>query len=322
MAHGSCRTLVRRDEGWWPGPSCPVGRWAGGPRDMGGCGGGRGAAPVGEEGMMTSVVVSGEGAERDTVPAARCCGWRGEETGAGGRRGRSWAGGGGQWPQGPAGAGFALWGGMGGSGRQCPGPERGSHGGTWRQPERQLSSRARLRSASRPSNKPSWCALVPTSPLLRPQRHPTAGQHWGGRVAWLRDPCRGRHRSESGGGSSLGAPGFGVGMEPGGGRSALRPAPRPSHGGSVPAGEGGRRPGGLRRGGAGPSRARRSRHVVSHPLDLLPKKHFLLLRSGVKACVGRAGAHLPRVTLCRWRQRRQRRRQWGAGAPCLHAELP
>lgn len=110
-----------------------------------------------------------------------------------------------------------------------------------------------------------------------------------------------------------------MGMELWGGRgSALLPAP-PGRGESVPAGKGGRRPGGLRRGGTGPSRARHSCHVVSHPLDSFPKKYFLLLQSGVKACVGRAGAHSPRVARCRrWR----RRRRWGAGAPCLGAELP
>lgn len=49
--------------------------------------GGSGSAPEGEEGMMMSAVVSGEGAERDVVPVAQCYGQYREEAGAGGRRG-------------------------------------------------------------------------------------------------------------------------------------------------------------------------------------------------------------------------------------------
>ncbi|XP_075629075.1 tumor necrosis factor receptor superfamily member 25 isoform X2 [Balearica regulorum gibbericeps] len=240
--------------------------------------------------MTTLAVVSGEGAGRDAAPVARCCGRRGEEAGAGGRRGRCWAGAGGGpglWP----GQGFPPWGGMGGSGRQRPGPEpRGGRGGG-----RSGGCRPVPDGAPRPGRAINAAGARSLPPRLA---SPSAAA------------CPGARGGDGARGGGVWVWGVCVCQ-----CCSPRPPHPPGHGGSVPAGKGGRRPGGPRRGGAGPSRARRSRHTVSHPLDSFPKKHFLLSRSGVKACVGRAGAHSPRVVGCR-------RRRWGAGAPCPGAELP
>lgn len=181
-----------------------------------------------------------------------------------------------------AGGGPGVWPGPGlpcGVGRR---PEGGSRGGTWRRPER-------------PGR-----AINPSGADSGPPRLSFGRGGAGG------DTAKGRPAGAETAGTA-GARGGDV--APGRG-SALLPAPPGSP--RVPGVGGG---GGPWRGGAGPSRARRSRHGVSHPPDSFPKKHFLLPRSGVKACVGRAGAHSPRVPRCR-------RRRWGAGAPCPGAEPP
>ena len=51
--------------------------------------------------------------------------------------------------------------------------------------------------------------------------------------------------------------------------------------------------------------AQRSCHVLSNPLVSFPKKHFLLLWSHIKACLGKAGAHSSHVV----------QQQWGVGEP-------
>lgn len=212
-----------------------------------------GSAPAGKEGMMMLVVVSEEGAERDVVPVARCCGQCREEAGAGGRRG---------WCRAEAGlpCGVAV------------------DGSTWdrsvgatvghaRWPEPRLPRHAKLHSMSQLSNKTSWCTLMFASPFLWLRWHSGLGVTWMG-VAWLRKP----HRDREGAGPVPASRSRArVGNGPLGWGSTLLPiypaSPRhPRYRGSEPRSKRGRWLG-PRSGSAAPSRAQDSCHVVSYPLE-------------------------------------------------------
>lgn len=125
-----------------------------------------GSALAGEEGMTKSAVVSGEGAERDVVPVARCCGQCREEAGAGGRRG---------WCR--AGAGLPCGLAVDGSTWDWSVGDTVGHA---RWPEPRLPPHAKLHSTSQLSNKTSWCTLMSASPFLWLQQHPRLGITWVG----------------------------------------------------------------------------------------------------------------------------------------------